>query len=488
MLDAGQPEGALAELERLDAEKLAQDKVARGKVALARATALFAKGETAAAEKQLARAGKGDRATALEAAMLQARRALREDNARARELMEKIDHKFAKEPRSDEAGFFAAWLAFQASDLDGAVKGFERFDKVHPRSRKRDDALWYKALALIRLERYGEAKAALATLTDKFPRSSLVPQAVYWSARCDQLAGVSADAFSPRYAQVIAAFPGSFYAALASERLTELGQEPPVAFPQPPSELDAPVPEELQIALALAKAGLYRDSGELLQAEIGHVRSSAEAVTLGHALLKFGQFGSAYALANRLLWGQAFGEKSSTALAMFYPRAFRSSVEPESETHQVDPYFVWAIMRRESTFRTDVRSGADAFGLMQLLPRTAVEIAKKLSEVPPVPEDLYSPAVNIKLGSWYLGALNKRFGHPALAAAAYNAGPTAVLRWLDHNGKLPLDLFVEQIPYKETRGYVKQVIADYQSYHALYGKKAPRLELALPAPGDGVSF
>jgi soluble lytic murein transglycosylase len=129
--------------------------------------------------------------------------------------------------------------------------------------------------------------------------------------------------------------------------------------------------------------------------------------------------------------------------------------------------------------------------LLQIIPPTALAIARSLKLDPPSADALYAPEINIRLGSWYLGQLLKRFGHPALAAAAYNAGPPAVSRWTKSKGTLPFDLFVEEIPYRETRGYVKQVIADHHVYHSLYGDpgKAPQLTLSVPQPAaEGVDF
>jgi soluble lytic murein transglycosylase len=147
-------------------------------------------------------------------------------------------------------------------------------------------------------------------------------------------------------------------------------------------------------------------------------------------------------------------------------------------------------MRRESAFRPGVSSAADARGLMQLIPPTAEQIARRLGDAVPAPDALYGPEMNIRFGTWYLSQLQARFGHPALTAAAYNAGPTAVLGWLKESGSLPLDMFVELIPYKETRGYVKQVVTDLHLYQALYGGSGKQVpSLTLPAPkDDGVTF
>ena len=78
----------------------------------------------------------------------------------------------------------------------------------------------------------------------------------------------------------------------------------------------------------------------------------------------------------------------------------------------------------------------------------------------PEPDELYRPELNLDLSAWYVGQLAKRFVHPALIAAAYNAGPAVTLKWTSELGSMPVDLFVESMPFKETRAYVKQVVAD----------------------------
>jgi soluble lytic murein transglycosylase len=129
---------------------------------------------------------------------------------------------------------------------------------------------------------------------------------------------------------------------------------------------------------------------------------------------------------------------------------------------------------------------------MQLIPPTARAIAKETKIDPPSPDELYAPESNISLGTWYLSALLDRFGHPSLCAAAYNAGATPVAKWASTRGDLPLDEWVEEIPWKETRGYVKNVTANYFVYRTLYGGKDEepmRLSLKVPVPkATGVSF
>ncbi len=488
LLAAGEAQGALDELELVERANLARGQSARSTLALVRAQAYFALGDDSRGEHQLSLAARGQPSVAAEALMLRARRAMRaNDNDKARKLFAQVDARFPKESPADDAAYFAAWLDLQAGRYAEAVKGFDAFEKKHARSRRRDEALWFKSLALIRQERYGDAITQLTRLCHEFPRSSLVPQARYWMARSRQLASKSTDGgpHVAEYERLISEFPGSFYALLSAERLRESGKEPPPFFPKPPVELKVRVPEKLSLALALARAGLFRDASDEVKAQIGSVRNTSEAIAFGHALLSLGE---AHALAARLLWAAAYSEKDPEALALMYPRAYRSDVEQYAREHALDPFLVWAVMRRESAFRPEVASAADARGLMQVIPPTAEAIARQLAIEVRSPAELFSPDLNLKLGSWYLSALLKRFQHPALSAAAYNAGPKPVARWAKEKKSLPLDLWVEEIPFRETRGYVKQVVADYFIYRRLYGGGEAPLPLTVPEPGDGVDF
>jgi soluble lytic murein transglycosylase len=431
---------------------------------------------------------------AAEALNLRARRLMKAgDNAAAREAFRALETRFPDHGLADEAGYLAAWLAMNAGDDATAVQDFAAFEKLHPRSKRRDEARWFRSYALLRLGRLAEARALLLTLASDFPKSSLVPQARYWAARARQLssapdAGPQVDA-AKEYAELISAFPGSFYARLGVERLRELGQTPPALFPEAPRALTPKPPAALGLALALSRTGLLRDAAEEVQRAMGQVSSPDEALLWGHALQALGEYGAAYTLAARHLWEAVYTQRQPEAIALLYPRAFQPSVERWSALHGLDPHFAWAIMRRESAFRPEVTSVADARGLMQLIPPTADGIAAETREPKVDPDQLYGPDTNLRLGTWYLGALFRRMGHPILVAGAYNGGPSAVARWMSQRGELPLDRWVEEIPWKETRGYVKQVVADYYLYRELYGAPDERLALTLPMPqANGVNF
>lgn len=152
-------------------------------------------------------------------------------------------------------------------------------------------------------------------------------------------------------------------------------------------------------------------------------------------------------------------------LQMRFPLAYEDELRKAAKATKIKQTLLYAIARQESAFAADARSPAGAMGLMQLMPSTAKQTARSIG-MKYRREDLYKPKSNITLGSNYLNQLLKRFnGNRIFAAAAYNAGPYRVSRWLKKSPKsLPIDSWIETIPFKETRGYVQNVL----SYSVIY--------------------
>ncbi|HET6631843.1 MAG TPA: transglycosylase SLT domain-containing protein [Rhodanobacteraceae bacterium] len=168
-----------------------------------------------------------------------------------------------------------------------------------------------------------------------------------------------------------------------------------------------------------------------------------------------------------------------------FPLARKSQVLKASKAAGIDPAWAYAIIRAESAWMPDAHSGADARGLMQLLPSTARHVARRNHLPYSGGADLYDPDVNIPLGTRYLGAMASRYdGAPWLASAAYNAGPNPVADWLEARGALAPDVFVATIPYKETREYVRRVMAFSVVYDwRLHGRALP-LGARMPPVGQ----
>jgi len=497
-LAEAKPRDALEEVDQILARKLARGKPAQARVALVAAQALRALGADEETDAQIALAAKGAPEVAAEALLIRARRQLKsDDNQKTRALMQEVVAAGPRTAAGEEAAYYVGWLSLRDDRFDEAAKSFEAYLKRFPRTHRRDEVQWFRALALLRSKQYADARAAALELVQSSPRSQLVPQALYWSARASQLGGAAADDVAPDFQRVVDEFPASFYGLLARARLQELGRPSTTGLPAigPPAggPAPAPLPPGLEVVRALQKAGLLQDAEAEAESQARGVHGTDRAMAMGAALQGLGYYGVAYAVANRWLWGPAFTDRKPEALALFYPRAFEPWVMAQAKARGTDPYLLWAVMRRESAFKPGEASGANARGLMQIVPPTATQIARELSMRAPDADELYLPELNIQLAAWYLAALQKRFQHPVLVAAAYNAGPRPVLQWAREKGDLPLDLFVETMAYRETRGYVRQVVADLISYHALYEPKATAgavdLALALPKPLEaGVSF
>ena len=148
-------------------------------------------------------------------------------------------------------------------------------------------------------------------------------------------------------------------------------------------------------------------------------------------------------------------------LSRRFPMPFDSQLQSNAKKNNIDVAWAYAIVRRESSFMPDAASHAGALGLMQVMPGTAHYLAKKKVKR----NSLFDPNRNVELGTQYMRYLmDKMDNNPILATASYNAGWRRVKQWLPEKGNVPLDLWIETIPYKETRNYVMAVLAYQQIY------------------------
>ena len=158
-----------------------------------------------------------------------------------------------------------------------------------------------------------------------------------------------------------------------------------------------------------------------------------------------------------------------------YPNAFETPLKNAAKRHDISLSWLSGLMRSESLFMHDIRSPAGALGLMQVMPRTGRQTAKELNLKWRGNRTLINPSTNIRIGSYYLAKQLNRFGHPALATAAYNAGPHRVKRWMPDK-PMPLDVWVASIPFTETRNYVQRVLTAQVIYEWRYNGVITRLD------------
>lgn len=169
-------------------------------------------------------------------------------------------------------------------------------------------------------------------------------------------------------------------------------------------------------------------------------------------------------------------------LDLRYPLPHREDFRDASQAAGVDESWAYGIARNESSFMRDIRSSAGAIGLMQLMPATGRQTAREIKLPYKGMKTLTDPRSNIKLGATYLGKMHRRFdGHTAVATAAYNAGPLRVSQWLPEDNQVDARVWVETIPFNETRKYVRRVLAADVIFAWRMTGEAPRLSDRLPA-------
>ena len=168
-------------------------------------------------------------------------------------------------------------------------------------------------------------------------------------------------------------------------------------------------------------------------------------------------------------------------LTLRYPRPYLGSVERAAKLAQLPGDWIFAVMRQESLFRRDAVSRADARGVMQMLPATASAVARRWDLGVPSRDDLFDPTIALPLGAAYLRELLDKYGGSlALALAAYNAGPAAVERWMPQRS-VEAAIWIENIPYNETRGYVQHIVEHIVAFAYVRGAEPPRIDSMLSA-------
>ncbi len=294
------------------------------------------------------------------------------------------------------------------------------------------------------------------------------------------------DEAQARWRRVVERHPLAYYATLAQAQLLAThGQAADLAAASaepcgPVVDAKLLLDQGVQRARLLGMLGWHDEAGDELDVlGLGRDVEAAARWTAGDpggawtrsALdAEAGRFVASHATGRDLLRKYATAyptDANRAAWELAYPRAFRTLIENAAKEFKLQPAVVWAICRSESGFNARVESHAAAIGLLQLILPTAQAMAKPLGLTADA-TTLRQPAVNVRLGARYLRALLDRFDREAQMAAGYNAGGGAVGRWRKQRGDWPMDLFVEAIPFRETRDYAKRVLSTIAVYRNLY--------------------
>ncbi len=338
------------------------------------------------------------------------------------------------------------------------------------------------------LTQRGRAAARLEEHIEKFPRSNKVPAALYFLGRLREERGDAAVARA-YYEAIAARFPGSYYNVQAQRRLTAAPVKQVRPAPATVQYLrllasDAPKPDfapDAATRARMGRAGLLARAGLSAWAD-GELRfgakTDAKGAALAQALAEMASQRGDHAVAVRgikalapeyLSWDLKEAPAGFWKLA--FPMPYRATLEKHGAERSIDPNLLAALIRQESEFDPKAVSRAKAVGLTQILPGTGRELSRKLKLGPYRSSMLTTPDTNVRMGAYYLSwLLSSLDGRYDAALAAYNAGKTRAVRWLDWFGHgLEQAEFIECIPFTETRDYIQIVLRNADIYRRLYG-------------------
>jgi soluble lytic murein transglycosylase len=371
---------------------------------------------------------------------------------------------------AEEAEFHLARTHALAGRWKDAAAAFDDYFKHWANGKSKREAERYRALAHLMSHNNKTARKLLEDLAGG-------AEDAHTAARWTNLAALAAfrdgdklHALS-RWAEVARSRPLSYPALIARARLKENGGTVPAALEPAESGTVEPLVIELPApADMLHRIGFDAEAEEVLREREAAIVAktptrSTDALCAAYAMLDRGKRRYQISLqipAHSLT--TAPGARNRGAWECVYPRPYAEIVRASASSSRISPDLVWSVMRQESAFDPEVVSPARAVGLMQLLPETARATAATAS-IPHDDSKLTSPAQSITLGSLYLREMLDKLGeNVALSVAAYNAGPEAIQRWLAHAKGETLDVFVEAIPFLETRGYVARVLGNLARY------------------------
>jgi soluble lytic murein transglycosylase len=376
-------------------------------------------------------------------------------------------------------------------DDDQAAKTFKELYERFPAGLRAERAAWKYGWWAYKKGDYAETVRVFETAAIAFPRSDFRPSFLYWAGRSHAKLGEGVQAES-RLRLVYTDYANSYYGRLAERQLAprgaaltprdnvRLASQGQVSLPEV-----KPIQTEPLIRLLLAN-GMYDDAlAELRYAQRAWGSSSRIDATIAWVYNQKGELRRAISLMRRTYpqFLTAGGQQlPGEILQVIFPLAYWDSIRQHSALHDLDPYLIAALVGQESTFDPAIKSVANAWGLMQLVPSTGRRLARSVGLRSFTTEKLTDPQINIRLGTLYFSQLVQQFGGTYYALASYNAGESRVIRWKAERPGLDEDEFIDDIPFPETQNYVKRVLGTAEDYRRLYPDGATPRTLSTLSP------
>ena len=413
------------------------------------------------------------------------------DTGKFAECLTQVADSGPRSRRSEEALYLLAQSAADDVDIARSRAYLSRLLQDHPKGARADVAMWLQGWLAYKEGNFPSAVASWKRLVAEESRSRWRIPALYWRGRALEAMKKRAEAIHTYRTLLATAVDYHYYRLQASTRLVVLTKRR--AVPQRGAPTAEPLAAGDAQGLHAQKARALRALGltdEAAEEWIEQIRSHpADLVGLEeacNAFLDLGRYDKAAWVGTRILGPLFVQTGGKPPVSGFwkcaYPLGHIELVRLYARQRAIDPYLVLALIRQESAFALHDTSQTGARGLMQLMPETADRTARDHGLPPVDAGDLDVPDVNIQLGVYHLSDLLRAFGgNLTLSLAAYNAGKQPVQRWLERFGFADEVEFVEDIPFTETRTYVKLVLANYERYTSLYA--APRSDAAQAVDG-----
>jgi soluble lytic murein transglycosylase len=404
------------------------------------------------------------------------------DAQQVKALIGQLEQRFPTSRWTAEALFSAGNMALLVNDLPSAIQYYGDLAQRFPHSSMASNSHWRTAWLNYRL---GDKKTAAQLFDEqivRYPHDGHVSAALYWRGVIYEEYEKNPAAAAAYYQKLISAYRQYYYAGLAQQRLSSLGNVVPATLPEL-AQIDDPaapdlttdVPEDdihVERAKLLANAGL----NQYIVPEIAASADSSSWGAFAEAQLysSYGENWRALHILKQkvhLYFDLPIDAIPQNYWNLLFPQPYWPTLQRDSRQQGLDPYLVASLIRQESEFNPGAISYANAWGLMQLLPRVGRELARKEHVRPFRTAYLLNPDVNLKLGTIYFKQLLDEFnGQPEYALAAYNAGDDRVKAWLANGPYVSLPEFVESIPFTQTREYVQAILRNREIYEQLYGK------------------
>jgi soluble lytic murein transglycosylase len=379
----------------------------------------------------------------------------------ASEIYHQIYLLYPQSPLAPEALYNAARLYQINSNFTKAITLFDLLLRKYPRSDFTEDGAWNLGWIYYKSAKYREALATFSAFvsSDSTFNSS---RAAYWKARILEKQGRKAEA-SAIYESLSRSTIPSYYSYLASKKsgFAQRTNSPP-QIPGAES-ISQRSNWRKQRAELLIDLGILEDAALEIKKMEEESTGQLESINVSVLYAKVNDFYNSIRVAD--------GIGLPLANRLSYPQGFDNIVKGFSAKYNVDEFIVYSIIREESRFKKDAVSPANAVGLMQLIPPTGRSTAGEVGISGYNSNMLYVPRINIELGIAYFKKVLELFsGRVHLALASYNAGPNNAAKWVVRFPDMDVDEFIEEIPFQETRNYVRRVLRSYGAYRAIYNQ------------------